>query len=74
MVAQNMVRTYGVYLVFRYVKAFGYSERVVKSEIFCRKILIFLHTCATCSEIPSYINTMRIGIELDKTASDIAGC
>ena len=44
--------------LYELFKAFGYIERVVNSEIFCRKIPILHHTCATCYELPSYISTM----------------
>ena len=37
---------------------FGYTQRVNKSDICCRKSFILFHTCATCSELQSYINTM----------------
>ena len=37
---------------FDLLKAFVYIERVVKSDLF-RKRPILLHTCATCSELPS---------------------
>ena len=40
------------------LKAIGYIERVVKSEIFFRKRSILLHTCATCSELQFYISTV----------------
>ena len=51
---------------FDLLKAFGYIERVVKSEEKNRKRPISHHTCATCSELPSDISTMGlrfIGIE-----------
>ena len=51
MVAQNTVRTYGLN------HAFGYIERVVKSDFFSQKRPILLHKCATKSELPSYIRT-----------------
>ena len=38
------------------LKAFGYSERVVNSDVFFRKRPILHHTCATCSELPSFIS------------------
>ena len=60
MVAQNTVRTYGVnhFKFFDMLKAFGLIERFVKSDFFSRKRPILLHTCVTCSELPSYISTM----------------
>ena len=39
-------------------EAFGFIERVVKSDFFFRKRPIFLHSGATCSELPSYINNV----------------
>ena len=39
------------------LNAFGYIERVVKPD-FSRKRPIEHHTCATCSELQSYISTM----------------
>ena len=41
------------------LKAFGYIDKVVKSDFFSRKIPILLHTCASCSELPSYIGNMH---------------
>ena len=37
------------------LKAFGYIERVVKSDFFFRKRSLLLYMCATCSDLPSYI-------------------
>ena len=39
---------------FDLLKAFGHIETVVKSNFFS------LHTCVTCSELPSYISTMEV--------------
>ena len=59
MVDHFTMRTYGVNQTFRFVlNAFGYIERVVKSEFFFRKRPILHHTCAKRSELPSYISTM----------------
>ena len=51
----SSVRTYGAIRYFDLLKAFGYIERVVKSETKFRKRSIFFYMCATCSELPSYI-------------------
>ena len=40
------------------LKAFGYIERVVKSDLFSIKKPILHKTCAACSELPTYIRTM----------------
>ena len=40
------------------LKAFGDNESVVKSD-FVQKRSILFHTCAICSERPSYISTME---------------
>ena len=40
------------------VKAFGWMKRVVKSDYFSRKRPFLHHTCATFSELPTYISTM----------------
>ena len=39
---------------FDLLKAFGYIERVVKSEKTC----FTSETCVSCSELPSYVSTM----------------
>ena len=41
---------------FDLLKAFGYIDRVVKSDFF-RKRPILLDMCATCFDLPSYIST-----------------
>ena len=41
---------------FYLLKAFGYIERVVRSDFFSRKRHILHHTCATCSKLPLYIS------------------
>ena len=66
--SQNLMRTPMVFILdgcsflhlrhFDLLKAFGHIERVVKSEKKNRKKTILLHTCATCSEKPSYIKAM----------------
>ena len=53
------MRTYGVN--FDLLKAFVYIKRVVKSDFFSfRKRPLSHQTCATCSELPTYISTMII--------------
>ena len=45
---------------FDFLNAFGYIERVVKSDFFSLGKYLFLHhACATCSEQPSNIKTMH---------------
>ena len=49
MVAQNtVVRSYGVNQVFRFVKGFGYIERVVKTDFFPEMACFttYVHTCS----------------------------
>ena len=58
MVAQNTVRTYGVIQAFRFVEGIWLHRKSRKILFFFRKRPILLHTCAACSELPSYkINT-----------------
>ena len=57
MVAQNTVRTYGVNQVFRFVKGIWLHRQSRQIRFFSRKRTILLHTCATCSELPSCIIT-----------------
>ena len=45
-------------LLFDLFKAIDQIESSHKSEVFSLKRLIFLHACATCSELPSNISTM----------------
>ena len=55
---------------FRYfdlLKAFGYIYRVFQSYFFSRKWPILLYTCATCSELPSYIRPWPLLSYFDKT-------
>ena len=54
LVAQNTVRTYGVNHVFRFVEGFCLHRKSRQ----LRKLPIFHHTCATCSELTSYIGSM----------------
>ena len=56
MVAQNMMRTYGVNQVFRFVEAILLHR--VKSDFFFGKGPILQHTCATCSELLYHKRTM----------------
>ena len=58
MVAHFTMRTHGVNQAIRFVKAFGYIERVVKSGFFFRKRTILLNMCPTSFELPSYISTV----------------
>ena len=58
MKAQNTVRKYGVNQVFRFVEGILLHRKSRQIRNFCRKRPIFLHTCATCSELPSYISAM----------------
>ena len=50
---------------FDLLKAFGYIERIVKSEKIKRKRPILHYTCAICSEMPSYISTMICTVPRD---------
>ena len=67
-----VAHTYGINQLFRFVDGIR-SHR--KSRHFFRKRLILLHTCATCSELPSYISTMgKLGYLLVHTTSiDLGG-
>ena len=58
MVPHFTMRTYGVNQEFDLKKAFGYIERVVKSDFYLGKYLFLHHACATRSEQPSNIKTM----------------
>ena len=51
-------------MYFDLLKAFGYIEKFVKSDFFCLKRPILLHTCATCPESPSRKSTMGKGMVL----------
>ena len=50
------------------LKAFGYIERVVKSDFF-RIRPILHHSCATCPELPSYISTMKLPFLIPEMAA-----
>ena len=71
MVAQNNVRTYGVIQVFRFVEGI-WLHRKDRQIRFFRKRPILLHMCATCSELPSYLNTMRHTIFANEVVKEIA--
>ena len=43
---------------FDLLKAFGYIERVLKSEFFSERPNLHHISCATCSALPAYISTM----------------
>ena len=43
---------------FDLLKAFGYIKRVVKSDLFWKRPILY-HRCTTCSELSSYITTMK---------------
>ena len=58
MVAQNTVLTYGVNQIFKFVEGIWLHKKSRQIRFFSRKIPILLHTCATCSEVPSYKSTM----------------
>ena len=58
MVAHFTMRTYGVNQAFRFFSGIWYMERVIKPDFFSRNRPILYYTCATCSELPSYIKTM----------------
>ena len=52
---------------FDLLKAFGYIESVVKSDFFfSQKRPILQHTCASCSELASYISIPWIEIQYVK--------
>ena len=48
----------GQSLLFDMFKAFDLIERRHELDYFFQKRLVFLHACATCSEIPTNISTM----------------
>ena len=54
MVAQNTVRKYAVYQIFRFFEGIWLHRKNCQ----IRKRPILLHTCATCPELPSYMSTM----------------
>ena len=61
MVAQNTVRTHGVNPVFRFVEGIRLHRKRRQIQFSIRKRPIFLHACATCSELPSNASTMMLG-------------
>ena len=59
MVAHFTMGTYGVNQAFRFVEGIWFMIYDMSSNlIFFRKKPILHHTCATCSEQPSYISSM----------------
>ena len=62
MVAQNTVRTYGVnQFFFQFVTGIRLHRQSRQNRICFLKIPILLHTCATCSELPSNIINICTG-------------
>ena len=62
--AQIPVRTYGDNQVFRFIKGIRLHRQSRQIRFFSRKRPALLYTCATCSELPSYISTMvRMGFQ-----------
>ena len=57
MVAHFTMRAYGVNQVVRFVKDIWLHRKNRQTDFFYGKDIL-LHTCAKCSEIPSYIRTM----------------
>ena len=57
MVAHFTLRKYGVKQAFRFFEGI-WLHRKSRQIRFFRKRPILHHTCATCSELPSYISTM----------------
>ena len=53
------------------LKAFGYIERVVKSEKKNWERSILHHTCATRSKPPPYIRTMTITISMFRITHEV---
>ena len=60
MVAHFTMRTYGVNLEFRFVEGISVHRKSRKIRVFSWKCPILHHTCATCSELPSYMSTMTM--------------
>jgi len=59
MVAHFTMRTYGENQVLRFVEGVWlHRKNRLIIFFFSRKRPILLHTCATCSELPSNMNTM----------------
>ena len=73
MVAHNTVRTYGVNRVFRLVEGI-WLHRMGRQIRFFWERPILLHTCATCSELPSYISTMPTPLTKGKMAEILVNC
>ena len=59
MVAHFTMRTYGVNQAFQFVEGIWLHRKSRHIRFFFRKRPILLHTCATCSELTSYIRTMH---------------
>ena len=62
MVAHFAVRTYRVNQEFRFVKGSWLQRKNRQIRYNFRKLPISHHTCATCSDLPSYISTMNIAV------------
>ena len=59
MVAHFTMRTYVVNQEFRFVKGIWLmTERIVKFEKNRKRPIFTSYTCATCSELPSFISIM----------------
>ena len=58
MVVHFTMRTYGVNQAFRFVEDNWSYQQSRQTRFFFLGILIFHHTCASCSELPSYISTI----------------
>jgi len=58
MVASFNVRTYGVNQAFRLDEGIWLHRKSRQIRHFFRKRTIVYHTCAACSELPSYISIM----------------
>ena len=60
MVVHFTMRTYGVNQEVRFVKGIWLYQKILKINFFflSREMPILQHTCATCSQPPSYISTM----------------
>ena len=55
----DCVMGYILEVCIEFVKGIWYIERVINS-VFFRERPIFHHTCATCSELPSYVSTINV--------------
>ena len=74
MVALFTMRTYGVNQVFRFVEGIWLHRKSCQVSFNFRKRPILLYTCATCSELPSYISTMsKTHIHFEISARSIKG-